>query len=138
MSTIRRIYQPNGDGSANPPNFPATDQHPAAVRYTVAHALGALVIDAIGGVPTLAEIDAVLGRDAAGQAAAARIAADEQERAECKLDATIIGLVDQTRAQWRTWAGTNFPTLTAPERTRLGDLFWVVSIGVRQRLRNGG
>ena len=71
-------------------------------------------------------------------AALQRDAVDEQERSECKLDGPIMSLVNQTRAQWRTWAGTNFPTLTAPERTRLGDLFWVVSIGVRQRVRNGG
>lgn len=71
-------------------------------------------------------------------AMAQRVATDEQERASCKLDATIMGLVDQTRAQWRTWAGANFPTLTNAEKTRLGDLFWVVSIGVRQRVRNGG
>jgi hypothetical protein len=49
MSTIRCIYTVK-------PNFPATDQHPQAVRYQV----GALWVDAIGGQPTQAEIDAVL------------------------------------------------------------------------------
>lgn len=66
-----------------------------------------------------------------------RVATDETERDDCRLDATIMNLVNQTRTEWRAWAGVNFPTLTAAEKTRLGDLFWVVSIGVRQRVRAG-
>ena len=132
MSTIRAVYHPR-DGLPQQPAFPATDQHPDAVRYL----LGLYFVDALGGPPLQSELDAELGVDAAGQSAAFRLVLDEQERSDCKLDATIMGLVDQTRAQWRTWAGTNFPTLTAPERTRLGDLFWVVSIGVRRVVRNG-
>jgi hypothetical protein len=38
------------------PTFPAVDQHPTAVRYRV----GAVLVDAIGGTPSQAEIDAVL------------------------------------------------------------------------------
>ena len=49
MSTIRVIY-------GREPNFPATDQHPDAVRYKI----GARWVDAIGGKPSAAEIDAVL------------------------------------------------------------------------------
>lgn len=49
MSEIRCIYSVQ-------PKFPATDQHPSAVRYQI----GALWVDAIGGKPTQAEIDAVL------------------------------------------------------------------------------
>ena len=49
MSTIRCIY-------TSAPKFPATDQHPDAVRYQV----GGLFVDAIGGEPTLAEVDAIL------------------------------------------------------------------------------
>lgn len=49
MTVIRCIY-------ASEPNFPATDQHPDAVRYQV----GDLWVDAIGGEPTQEEIDAVL------------------------------------------------------------------------------
>ena len=71
-------------------------------------------------------------------AAATRLTTDESERADCKLDATIMNLVNQTRTDWRTWAGTNFPTLSTPEKTRLGDLFWVASVGVRRHVRNGG
>ena len=50
MSAIRCIY------SGAPPLFPATDQHPSAVRYQV----GAVWVDAIGGRPTQAEVDAIL------------------------------------------------------------------------------
>lgn len=89
----------------------------------------------LGAVPTQVEVDAA---SEAPTPAQVRVAADESERSECLLDATIMSLVNQTRTQWRTWAGTNFPTLTAPERTRLGDLFWVVAVGVRQRLRSNG
>jgi len=49
MTQIRCIY-------SEEPKFPATDQHPDAVRYQV----GANWVDAIGGEPTQAEIDAVL------------------------------------------------------------------------------
>ena len=47
MSTIRAIY-------AAEPEFPATDQHPDAVRYEI----GGRWVDAIGGPPTQEEIDA--------------------------------------------------------------------------------
>lgn len=49
--TIRCVYH------AEPP-FPATDQHADAVRYQVPP----YWVDAIGGQPTLAEIQAVLNR----------------------------------------------------------------------------
>lgn len=48
MSQIRCIYH-------EAPSFPASDQHPNAVRYTV----GPYVVDAIG-EPTLAEVEALL------------------------------------------------------------------------------
>jgi hypothetical protein len=139
MSTIRCIYYPNADGSRRDPGFQATDQHPSAVRYPFDHATkGLLNVDAVGGAPTLAEIDAVLGLDASGQAVQQRISTDEAERQACKIDAQVLPLVNQTKAEWITWAGTNFPTLTAAEKTRLGILFWVVSVGVRRSIRNGG
>lgn len=49
MSTIRCMYR------VEPP-FPATDQHPDAVRHFVA----GWFVDAIGGEPTEAEVQAVL------------------------------------------------------------------------------
>lgn len=67
-----------------------------------------------------------------------RLVLDEQERVACKGDATILSLINQTRAEWLTWAGANFTTLTVAERNRLGTLFWVVAVSVRRLLRNGG
>lgn len=67
-----------------------------------------------------------------------RLATDENERADCKVDQQVIPLVNQTKAEWITWAGANFPSLTNAEKTRLGILFWVVSVGVRRSIRNGG
>lgn len=49
MSTIRCIFDQE-------PTFPATDQHPDAARYQV----GGRWVDAIGGQPTQAEVDAIL------------------------------------------------------------------------------
>jgi hypothetical protein len=54
MSTIRCIYY----GAA--PDFPATDQHPAAVRYTVTVSSVDYLVDAIGGKPTVAEMRVLL------------------------------------------------------------------------------
>lgn len=49
MSTILCIYE-------KPPTFPATDQHPDAVRYAV----GPYIVDALGGEPALSQIEALL------------------------------------------------------------------------------
>ena len=54
MSTIRCIYQ----GVA--PDFPATDQHPDAVRYERTWRDQQWFVDAIGGEPTVEDMDAVL------------------------------------------------------------------------------
>lgn len=53
--TIRCIYRETA------PDFPATDQHPAALRYGPTTIDGAVYfVDAIGGMPSAAEIRAVL------------------------------------------------------------------------------
>lgn len=62
MTEIRAIYH-NGD-----PGFPATDQHPNAIRYAV----GTLLIDAVGGEPTQYEIDIALNPSIAPTAANVR------------------------------------------------------------------
>lgn len=56
MSQVRCIYVEAA------PRFPATDQHPQAVRYTVrSEFLGRdVVVDALGGAPTTQEVDTVL------------------------------------------------------------------------------
>lgn len=48
MINIRCVYEAD-------PGFPATDQHPDAVRYKV----GGYVVDAVGGEPTIDEVNAV-------------------------------------------------------------------------------
>ena len=54
MSQIRCIYTKD-------PGFPATDQHPDAIRYPFSHpVVGSLLVDALGGAPVQSEIDAVL------------------------------------------------------------------------------
>lgn len=49
MTIIRVVYEA-------PPDFPASDQHPAAQR----HQVGKYWVDAVGGAPTQAEVDAFL------------------------------------------------------------------------------
>lgn len=60
MSTIRCVYHPV-NGKATEPDWPATAQHPDAVRYLV----GLYYVDAIGGKPTAQDVDAVLNPPAA-------------------------------------------------------------------------
>ena len=64
-----------------------------------------------------------------------RVETDEAERTACKADSSIISLIDQTKAEWLTWAGANFPSLTTAEKNKLGTLFWVVAISVRRQVR---
>lgn len=124
MSTIRCIY-------TAAPKFPAADQHPDAVRYQV----GALFVDAIGGQPTQAEIDAVLGTDAAALALKQRLADDAAELAAAKVDNAIQQLVNSTPAQLMTFARNNFPTLTLAEQNRLGMILNILAVAVRPHVR---
>jgi len=128
MSMIRAAYEKE-------PSFPATDQHPDAVRYVISGGGKFTCADVINGPPMQAEVDAFLGLDAAGLAKQQRFATDNAERDACAFDSAIMALVNQTKAEWIAWAGTNFPTLTGPERNKLGQLFWVVAIGVRRSIR---
>ena len=66
MSTIRVIYEEE-------PHFPAIDQHPAAARYRV----GKYWVDAIGGEPTQAEVNAILNPPKSGKTLEERVAALE-------------------------------------------------------------
>lgn len=88
MSTIRCIYQQQ-------PKFPATDQHPAAVRYQV----GGLFVDAIGGQPTQAEIDAVLNPTAIPPAGG--FADRQRGQALQDLEAAIAALPAQQQGTFR-------------------------------------
>lgn len=64
MSQIRCIYEEE-------PAFPATDQHPDAVRYQV----GKYVVDAIGGEPMIEEVEAVLNPPVVQKTVAEKFAA---------------------------------------------------------------
>lgn len=81
MSTIRCVY-------SREPKFPATDQHPDAVRYAVA----GKVVDAIGGEPTLEEVAAFL-------APSAEAIADAAAYAEARADNVVQYLRDHTPAE---------------------------------------
>jgi hypothetical protein len=64
-----------------------------------------------------------------------RVVADEQEREVCKADGAILTLINQTRAEWATWAQANFPTLTVAERTRMGTICWLLAVAIRRLMR---
>lgn len=91
-----------------------------------------------GGTLESSPVFVPIDQTAAETALYSRVAQDEIERQACKIDGAILPLVNMDKAGWIAWAGTNFPTLTAPEKNKLGQLFWVVSVGVRRSIRNGG
>lgn len=64
-----------------------------------------------------------------------RIVTDSAEVSAAKIDGTIITLINQSRADWQSWATANLPTLTAPERNRMGTILWVVSLAIRGQMR---
>lgn len=130
MSTIRCVYWPKADGTPQQPSFPATDQHPDAVRYLV----GLYYVDALGGQPTQAEVDAVLGLDAAGQAESTR-----KSEIDGQIGTTTIGsnpaitfaqAKAMTIAQWNTWWGNNVTTAAQA----IGALKWIALIVIRRAL----
>lgn len=84
MSQIRCVYHPV-DGKATEPEWPASAQHPDALRYLV----GNYYVDAIGGKPTQQEIDAVLTPPAPKSEASSmveKIAADPEALAALKAE----------------------------------------------------
>lgn len=110
MSQIRCVFLPNPDGSRRNPGFPATDQHPQAVRYAFDHpTLGALNVDAIGAAPTLAEVNAVQGLDPAGQAVAQRVAADVVDLGTCSQDPNVTAFLNMSPAELDAWVDANIP-----------------------------
>lgn len=105
MSTIRCIYR-------EAPNFPATDQHPNAVRYQV----GALFVDAIGGQPTQAEVDALLTPPPTQ---------DEIDTTAAKAYAKLNALKNMTPAQVDAWVTANVTNLAQAQ-----DAIKTLAIGV--------
>lgn len=57
MTTIRIVYWVE-------PNFPATDQHPDALRTTLTFEGNTVWVDYIGDVPTVDDVDAVVHPEA--------------------------------------------------------------------------
>lgn len=99
MTQIRTLY-------ATEPPFPATDQHPAAVRYAI-NVGGMKFADCVGGPPSQAELDGVLGLDATGVAAAARVAADTADLAVCAQDPQVTAFLNMSPAELDAWVATN-------------------------------
>ena len=64
-----------------------------------------------------------------------RVVTDEEEREAAKVDSAVLALINQTRAEWTTWAQTNFPTLTTAERTRMGTICWLLAVAIRRQVR---
>ena len=75
MSQIRTLYEVE-------PAFPATDQHPDAERFFI----GPYVVDAIGGEPTLAEVEAVLNPPRVATTAVQKLAEIGIDMAELKAE----------------------------------------------------
>ena len=64
-----------------------------------------------------------------------RVVADNAELNTGRLDVTILSLINQTRAEWLTWAGSNFPSLTIAERNRMGTICWILALSIRGQMR---
>lgn len=89
MSEIKAIYDKD-------PGFPATNQHPDAVRSLV----GPYVVDAIGATPTIQEIEVFLGIDSASLAAKdAEMARIQQIEEDAQYVAMLNTLKSASAAQ---------------------------------------
>lgn len=116
MSTIRCVYE-------QLPKFPATDQHPDAVRFFVSPHW----VDAIGGQPTQAEIDAVLSRDAVALAEAARKLAIRDDPLRVNL---MAQLKTATAVQISNYVDANVTDL-ASARTMLKRVIFAIALDAR-------
>ena len=95
-----------------------------------------VIVEFPGGIPTQANQDQWSAEfDAWMAIQSARVVTDETEQNVCKIDATILALINQTRAEWATWAGANFPTLTVAERNRMGVICWMLAVAIRRVMR---
>jgi len=64
-----------------------------------------------------------------------RLNTDRQELIDARLDAAITALIDSTPAQRVAWANSNFPSLTAPERMRIGMIMNMIAVSMRPQIR---
>lgn len=111
MSTIRIVYSAE-------PKFPASDQHPNAVRYV----FGSLWVDAIDGVPTQQEVDAVLSPPDSTRVSALK--------GDLSLQDLISRLQSATPIQIDSWLSANVTSL-AQARTVLGAVVKVLALFLR-------
>lgn len=137
MTQIRTVYHPGPDGKRREPNFPATDQHPQAVRYAVDHPVaGLLTVDAVGPAPTATEVDVHLGTDAPALATQQRVTQDAAEREVCKVDPDVAAFLNFTPAQLDAWVDANITG--AGNKVAFKVLGKLALMGARGRpLRNG-
>lgn len=109
--SIRTIYEAE-------PNFPATDQHPDALRYRV----GELWVDAVGGEPTPDQVAAVLTFRPVPQtvylwqAKAALAAAGKLEAANAAIAGSGNELIQLA------WAGAPQISRTSPSVEAMGAI----------------
>jgi hypothetical protein len=105
MSTIRCIYEEE-------PHFPASDQHPDAVRYTCSVGIYRFV-DAVG-EPTVAELEAFLGLDASALADKTRLAEIDTNIQTSTIGTVMPRTVSELKAmswtEFSAWFDLNFDT----------------------------
>jgi hypothetical protein len=109
--TIRCIYSAD-------PGFPATDQHPDALRVTI----GAYIVDYIGALPTQADVDAILNPPPTQ---------DQLDAEAAKQYAKLTALKRMTPAQIQTWVDANVTNL-AQAQDAIKTLAIAVSILARR------
>lgn len=101
------------------PNFPATDQHPDAVRYRVA----GYFVDAIGGKPTVNEVQAFVSPPPA-------VPSSISDR-QFAQQLAVVGLITQTEAL--AWVSTG--TIPASFDAFIGALPADAQFGARMLLK---
>lgn len=77
------------------PTFPATDQHPSAVRYKV----GKFWVDAIGGEPTPDEVVAIMSPPQRRQISKSVILSRITDQ---QLDAALAAMTNRQKERWRS------------------------------------
>lgn len=93
MSQIKCVYEKE-------PRLPPTDQHPLAERFKI----GNRWVDAVGGQPTQAEVDAAINPPADP-----RKALDDAEADQARVHAQTITFLNMTPAELDAWCDQNLP-----------------------------
>lgn len=73
--------------------------------------------------------------DAAKKTIFDRLATDEEERQQARIDNAILTLINATPAGRITWARNNFPSLTLEEQNRIGMILNILAVAVRPQVR---